>query len=1673
MYPKLGLGPHVLVGVSLQCALSAFAQSQPPSNDSCQSAIQLSVPATVQGSTTYATLDGAMSSCGASDSRDAPDVWYTVSGTGGALVLCTCGSSYDTQIAVYTGNCGSLTCVGGADGAFCPTGPASGQWDWGPSRFSWCSSLGTTYLIRVFGYYGEVGDFTLDVLDDGPLTNDNCPDAIAINELPANILGSTSCAAPNEGGVVFIPTCSGNDESFAPGVWYKLVGTDDLITATVYGSSYKTQIAVYTGACDDEEGLQCVGGSSSYFQGFPYHYCWSRFSWKGTADTTYLIYVMGIDTGAYYPSVGEFMLNVTNDGSAPSNDSCQSAIEVSLPASIASWTTDAAWDESVPYCDGNNGWEGRGLWYKVVGTGNALTASTCLGSSYDTQIAVFTGACDNLACVAGSNNYCSDCQSPFSTCSWCSSENQTYLVRVYGYYGDRGAFGLDIFEEGGTPDNDEPGNPADVGTLPASVEGSTACASWDDTPVCGGNNGSGLADVWYTVAGTGNAITASTCGSAYDTQLAVYYDDSGTLTCVGGADGGTCPDGGYFDWGPMRLRWCSHAGVTYLIRVFGFGGSRGDFTLDVSDDGVPCQSGACCFTDGSCEELTVTACAQRNGTYPGDETTCMAHACEPTINPPPIYDLWDGYEYGADSCGDGFGDGLLSPGLWPVPGCDNNRCCYCWKTFSTWYYQDWAPLGGSLCNAYVALEQAPLYLPDFGAWYTCESPALSSLPQYRAHFQAMEGVRCLKSIPLDRSQTPRPATASAYYQIVVGGEPFSSSDSYWGALFWVTAVYDETVFDVRLYGPVCNDDGWGWWYYRAADPLGSFQSRLFQQQKIDPGWATPHRQSEWRAVPDCVEVRLRSGRTLEDVRGRTVRLLLHSLNWAGSNDGCDEAMPRYGDLIYFEATDDLDVGVCADVSTEDWSIEPPALGDECAAPNLPEAVQKAAELESLGTRVVNDLNVDLPALRVGHNRWKAARTLGETLGNDAYWQGGYLMFVNVAGVWCCVNDVPGWWWDADWQYYPDVEPFAFDSGKAFWYARLHDEGSGLIYWYVTTGSQDGAQMYPHGKLRYVQDGSGTRGSGAQYSQREYRYQGDDITLNLVAQCDSADPSVRIHYAYATAGDQLELTVTGHSLTDGERTAQARFGPPLLTGGADRTRPLVEATLTAGGAATRSYEWYSDRRLKSVSDVAGNVLAEFTYDGQGRLIKRTRGSVGMGNLQTVAEFVYVPPEPPEKAKMTARFYMDATNYQCAVRTFSDRNEVVSLAEYEELGTGGEVPSGTVATTNFNYHTPDAQHSTPETMDPFYHRVMGCEGDPQVVLSRCLQETLPSGLVSQYTFFNSNAWQCFDYGFHPVESYLHLSPDLTTDPPEAEKIQHTTQAWRDWQAWDLWEVSQQRDVSRNGDLYYGYTGLEYDDWGFLIARRGPELTVGVNTGFRAEYERAYDSKHRIVQERRKDGEGNWIQTDYAYDRYNGLRSRTENPGDEQRQWRYVYNVFGEEVQQTDPDGFVTIQHRNAAGLLDDVYTYTGGASGPVIRETVYTYDDGRVKTVKVALNDGPFALGDPADWVTTTYDYDNYGRLTTKTVTPGDYVTSYEYDVQDRIKRITFPDGIWKEWIRNGRGYVVETHIGTGPDPVLVSTYHYDLNGNLDERTCQGCPDCPAQTTYEYDEFNRRTAEVRVK
>ncbi len=251
-------------------------------------------------------------------------------------------------------------------------------------------------------------------------------------------------------------------------------------------------------------------------------------------------------------------------GGTPPNDDCANAEPIACGSTASGSTVMAT-------ADGPGGCVGLGpnVWYSIVGTGGDITASLC-GSGYDTQLAIFEGDCSSPFPVVCNDDFCG----LSSEVTWTSTAGTNYLIMVDGFFGGNGDYTLNVTcapPPGPANDNCANATPIACG---GSASGSTVLANVDGpaTSCTGGTVGP---DVWYTIVGNGTPITASLCGSSYDTKIDVYTGACGVLTNIGGCNDDFCGL-------QSQMTWTSTLGVVYRIRVHGFGGSTGNFTLAVT-----------------------------------------------------------------------------------------------------------------------------------------------------------------------------------------------------------------------------------------------------------------------------------------------------------------------------------------------------------------------------------------------------------------------------------------------------------------------------------------------------------------------------------------------------------------------------------------------------------------------------------------------------------------------------------------------------------------------------------------------------------------------------------------------------------------------------------------------------------------------------------------------------------------------------------------------------------------------------------------------------------------------------------------------------------------------------------------------------------------------------------
>ena len=110
------------------------------------------------------------------------------------------------------------------------------------------------------------------------------------------------------------------------------------------------------------------------------------------------------------------------------------------------------------------------------------------------------------------------------------------------------------------------------------VTGSTVTATTIGAPTAFCGTGSGSGGVWYSFIGTGDIVTASLCGSDFDTKIQIYEGACDALVCVGGNDDAWASCGG----SQSETLFLSTAGTQYFVYVYGYGSNTGNYTLTMT-----------------------------------------------------------------------------------------------------------------------------------------------------------------------------------------------------------------------------------------------------------------------------------------------------------------------------------------------------------------------------------------------------------------------------------------------------------------------------------------------------------------------------------------------------------------------------------------------------------------------------------------------------------------------------------------------------------------------------------------------------------------------------------------------------------------------------------------------------------------------------------------------------------------------------------------------------------------------------------------------------------------------------------------------------------------------------------------------------------------------------------
>jgi hypothetical protein len=277
--------------------------------------------------------------------------------------------------------------------------------------------------------------------------------------------------------------------------------------------------------------------------------------YKNIIRISFFVYLLVLNTSFY--AQADLCSNATT---IASNTSCVNT-NFTIPAAFGNELTNPACATS--YRDG---------WFQFVAIGTSYTI-TAANNNRNMGLAVYSGT----GCVVTTSVGCADNfgGAATETLSIATTIGETYKIRIMRT-NNAGANAMsgNICIVTSVPANDQCANAATVlcgNTYTGYTDLSTSTG--DPAGTCGTT--AGTPGVWYNFTGNGNSITASLCGSSYDTKIQVYSGAAcGGLTCIAGNDD--------FCGLSSEVSWASVAGVNYFIFVGGFAGATGNYSLTMT-----------------------------------------------------------------------------------------------------------------------------------------------------------------------------------------------------------------------------------------------------------------------------------------------------------------------------------------------------------------------------------------------------------------------------------------------------------------------------------------------------------------------------------------------------------------------------------------------------------------------------------------------------------------------------------------------------------------------------------------------------------------------------------------------------------------------------------------------------------------------------------------------------------------------------------------------------------------------------------------------------------------------------------------------------------------------------------------------------------------------------------
>ena len=343
------------------------------------------------------------------------------------------------------------------------------------------------------------------------------------------------------------------------GVWFTVTpAINQRVIISTTGSTFPTALMVFTNMCGALSNVDCTATGSNGGAGVDF---------SSISNVTYYILA-----GGYSGNSGNLVITATLTN-PPANDTCEYPMALDNGVTVTQDVTYATEiGDPTSGCSANIG---HGVWFSLVTyAGQPVTIGTC-GSSYGTDLLVYTNGCGALGnpveCSSGSNSF--NCAGNLAGVSFVAPTNLTYYILASGVGVAAGT--LHILANSPPPANDTCSNaiPMTPGTVYTNNT-TYATSIGDPMPDCMPGFGRG---VWYSYAPSVNGpVGVTTCGSSFQTGLAVYTGTCGSMTNVACSEnsGAYCNSGYNAD-----INFYGVAGTTYYILAGGVNGGAGDLQM--------------------------------------------------------------------------------------------------------------------------------------------------------------------------------------------------------------------------------------------------------------------------------------------------------------------------------------------------------------------------------------------------------------------------------------------------------------------------------------------------------------------------------------------------------------------------------------------------------------------------------------------------------------------------------------------------------------------------------------------------------------------------------------------------------------------------------------------------------------------------------------------------------------------------------------------------------------------------------------------------------------------------------------------------------------------------------------------------------------------------------------